>query len=297
MSCARHEQISRPPQGRSSQAPQKWVHKSPVGRVPALATRRPRADAAQPRVLGGTYRRALGTGRHPTPSTTIRWRSGRHHPTVRHSPTQPPAVVQPSPGQTTNIADPAGSGRRLDLARLISGAILAGLGGAVAHTVLDGSYTAYVRPFMRIPLGLAALILIVAGLAGCVSGFRPTNGTPASDEHGDHHADGSGIPGAALIALVPLAVLAILRPPALDDAAADSVAPAASQTQQDAGIQVRPLPGDPTSPRRSASTNSPSGANAGMGRQLCAGARCPSKGSSRRTRTACRPDSSASAAT
>ena len=102
---------------------------------------------------------------------------------------------------------------------------------------------------MRIPLGLAALILIVAGLAGCVSGLRPTNGTPDSDEHGDHHADGSGIPGAALIALVPLAVLAILRPPALDDAAADSVAPAASQTQQDAGIQVRPLPGDPDVPQ------------------------------------------------
>lgn len=183
-----------------------------------------------------------------------------------HPPIQTPSAPGPR-WQATGLGRPdpnaAAPRRRIDVGRLISGAILAGLGGAVARAVLDRSYTAYVRPFMRLPLALAALVLVAAGLAGCVSGLRPAAGGPPRDEHG--HGHGHRVPGAALIALVPLAVLAVLRPPALDDAATDSVAPAAYQPQQQSGTQVQPLPGDPDVPKAITFNELTIRANAGNG--------------------------------
>lgn len=98
---------------------------------------------------------------------------------------------------------------------------------------------------MRLPLGLAAVVLLVAGIAGYVSGVRPAPG-PRSGHEG-HHGHGR-LPRAALLALVPLAVLVLLRPPALDDAATDSVGPAASGYAEDAADEIEPLPGDPDTP-------------------------------------------------
>jgi uncharacterized repeat protein (TIGR03943 family) len=139
--------------------------------------------------------------------------------------------------------------RRPDVGRLVSGAILVGLGGAVAHAVLDDSYTAYVRPVMQVPLALTALVLIVAGVAGCLSGIR----TPRADGHAPaagHHGHRQGVSRAALLALVPLAVLALVHPPALDDAATARVAQAATQPAADSGVQVEPLAGDPDTPKQ-----------------------------------------------
>lgn len=132
---------------------------------------------------------------------------------------------------------------------MISGTILVGLGGAVARVVLDGSYTAYVRPLMRLPLALAATVLVIAGIAGYISGVRPPRSSSGTDDAHGHHHGGGRVPRAALLAVIPLAVLALLHPPALDDAATDSVAPAATQPQADSGIQVEPLPGDPDTPK------------------------------------------------
>jgi hypothetical protein len=69
----------------------------------------------------------------------------------------------------------------------VSEAILAGLGGAVARTVLDDSYTAYVRPVMRLPLALAALVMLTAGVAGglrTASRHRQVQRRRASPSHG-----------------------------------------------------------------------------------------------------------------
>jgi uncharacterized repeat protein (TIGR03943 family) len=120
----------------------------------------------------------------------------------------------------------------------------------VLHTTIAGDYTAYVRPVMRIPLLAAAVVLVVAGAAGAATGL-------AARAAGHHHAgpddDGHGhhgrVPPAALLALVPLAVLALVQPPALDDGATDSVAPAAAGPAPTSGPVVEPLPGDPDTPR------------------------------------------------
>lgn len=146
------------------------------------------------------------------------------------------------------LGTPAGR-RRPDVGRLISASILVGLGSVVAQSVLTGSYTAYVRPVMQMPLALTAVVLLVAGVAGYLSGIRPEP-VAETGADGHPHRHHGRIPRSALLALVPLAVLALLRPPALDDAATESVAPAASQSQAGTDeIQIEPLPGDPDTPR------------------------------------------------
>jgi uncharacterized repeat protein (TIGR03943 family) len=145
---------------------------------------------------------------------------------------------------------PGHSPRRPDVGRIVSGAVLVGLGGAVARAVLDDSYTAYVRPVMRVPLALTAVVLIVAGVAGCLSGIRTTPRPAGVAPAAEHHEHRHGVSRAALLALVPLAVLALVRPPALDDAATTRVAQAASQPAADSGVQVEPLAGDPDTPKQ-----------------------------------------------
>lgn len=133
---------------------------------------------------------------------------------------------------------------RVDVRRLIGGLVLVGLGAAVLHTVIDGDYTAYVRPVMRIPLVAAAIVLVVAGAAGAATGLLSRPGAP-HDDHGHGHG---AVPKAALLALVPLAVLAVVQPPALDERVTESVAPAAAGPAPAYSPTVEPLPGDPDVP-------------------------------------------------
>lgn len=102
---------------------------------------------------------------------------------------------------------------------------------------------------MRLPLALTALVLIVAGVAGYISGVKtgqPAGHAPPASDHEHRH----GVSRATLLALVPLAVLALVHPPALDDAATTRVAQAATQPAADSGVQVEPLAGDPGTPKQ-----------------------------------------------
>jgi uncharacterized repeat protein (TIGR03943 family) len=122
--------------------------------------------------------------------------------------------------------------------------VLLALGAAVLHTVVSGDYTSYVRPIMQLPLFGAAVALIVAGAAGLATGLAES--ADPRDHAGHEHAHGrSRVPRAALLALVPLAVLAIVRPAALDDGATESVAPAAAGQAPAYDPKVAPLPGGP----------------------------------------------------
>jgi uncharacterized repeat protein (TIGR03943 family) len=110
---------------------------------------------------------------------------------------------------------------------------------------------------MRLPLALTALVLMVAGVAGFISGVRtaPAVTGPGAQrsydhDHGHQHGRPGRVPRAALLAVVPLAVLALIHPPALDDSATSRVAQAASQPPTDSGVQVEPLAGDADTPRQ-----------------------------------------------
>ena len=76
---------------------------------------------------------------------------------------------------------------------------------------------------------------------------------------------------AALLALVPLAVLALVHPPALDDAATTRVAQAATQPSADSGVQVEPLAGDPDTPEQMTFNELSIRANASNGQQTLKG--------------------------
>jgi uncharacterized repeat protein (TIGR03943 family) len=153
----------------------------------------------------------------------------------------PPAYGPPGHGPSGYGPPPAVPARRWsgDPQRIVAGWVLVAFGIAVGHSALTGSYTDYVRVVMKIPLLAAALVLLAAGIAGVVSGLsrRPVH-------HGDHGHDHGRRPvsTAVLLALVPLLVLVLFRPAALDAAATERVAPAA---QPDAEVtdEVEPLPG------------------------------------------------------
>lgn len=168
------------------------------------------------------------------------------HPHQSHLPAGPAWALLPQ-GATPHHPPHQAARQRRDLRRAIGGAVLLALGAAVLHTVVSGAYTSYVRPIMHLPLLAAAVVLIVSGGAGLATGMAAT---ADSADHGGHdharHGHGpSQVPRAALLALVPLAVLAIVRPAALDDGATDSVAPAAAGPAPAYDPQVAPLPGSP----------------------------------------------------
>ena len=150
-----------------------------------------------------------------------------------------------------------------------------GFGIAVGHSALTDAYTDYVRVAMKLPLLGAALVLLVAGAAGVLSGVsrRPADAhahAHAGHSHGDERRPGST---AVLLALVPLLVLVLFRPAALDAAATERVAPAA-QPDTAVAVEIDPLPGRPDVPLPITfydlfvRVNSPGGPESVQGRQL-----------------------------
>lgn len=152
--------------------------------------------------------------------------------------------------------------------------MLTAFGIAVGHSALTGTYTDYVRVGMKLPLLAAAVVLLIAGVAGVLSGLsrRPGEGPVGHSGHA-HGDERRPVSTAVLLALVPLLVLVLFRPSALDAAATDRVAPAA-QPDTTVSEEVGPLPGRPGVPLAISffdlflRVNSPGGLESLRGRQL-----------------------------
>jgi uncharacterized repeat protein (TIGR03943 family) len=133
--------------------------------------------------------------------------------------------------------------RRIDLPRLANSLVLTALGAVLSAKAWDGSYAAFVRTLMRWPLLAAGLVLLAAGLTGlavAVAGaVRPRHALP-------HHEHRHRLNAITAVALLPVAVLVLLRPAALDAAATDRVATAPPTV--DTKTPAKPLPGDPNTP-------------------------------------------------
>lgn len=156
---------------------------------------------------------------------------------------------------------------------MVAGWLLVGFGVAVGHLALTGTYTDYVRVAMKLPLLAAALVLLVAGAAGVVSGVSRGSGHHDHDHDHGHDHGRRPVPTAVLLALVPLLVLVLFRPAALDAAATERVAPAA-QPDTEVVTRIEPLPGRPGVPVPITfydlflRVNSPGGPESVRGRQL-----------------------------
>lgn len=159
--------------------------------------------------------------------------SAPHHPV----PSVPPAPEPPRSGFPTG--------------RLVAATVLLGTGAVVGNAVLIGSYTAYVKPVMRWPLAVAAALLLVAGAVGQITSLG--TGAGGHDDHpGGHRPPGprrrTRVPGAVLLAAVPLLVLGLLRPPPLGADSTGTTAPPMAPPPA-AAADVDPLGGDPAVPR------------------------------------------------
>ena len=123
--------------------------------------------------------------------------------------------------------------------RLTQHLLLIVLGGFTLRVALTDAYLAYVQPAFRIPLLIAAVVLLVLGLVGAWRERpRPTNPPgPEPEEHhtGDDH--GHHAPRVAWLLLLPVAVLVLVAPPAL------GAFTAARQAQPAAAPAEPPSPG------------------------------------------------------
>jgi uncharacterized repeat protein (TIGR03943 family) len=151
-------------------------------------------------------------------------------PTPPHGWAQRPGAWPPAPWSGAPVG-----GQRIEAGRLIAGIVLSCLGLSIGQAVLSGSYLSFVRPVMRLPLGLAGVVLLVVGVVGAFTSVQPA--APGGDGHG------GGRLAPLLLAIVPVVVLAVVRPPALDAAAASNIPPAAMAAPADSGTTVEPLPG------------------------------------------------------
>ena len=91
-------------------------------------------------------------------------------------------------------------------------------GATMVRIVLSGGHTAYVRPYTGWLLLAGGLVLVVAGLSGLVSAASPRAAQQHDGhDHGDHddHGHAHGPPRAALLLLLPLALLVLVSPPSL----------------------------------------------------------------------------------
>lgn len=171
------------------------------------------------------------------------------------------------------VVTPPARRRPVDVQRVVAGWVLVGFGIAVGHSALTGAYTDYVRVGMKLPLLGAAIVLLVTGLAGVVSGISSPAGATGAHLGHEHGGQRRPVSTAVLLALVPLAVLVLFRPAALDAAATERVAPAA-QPDTSIPLEVEPLPGRPDVPLPMSfyelflRINSPGGPESLRGRQL-----------------------------
>lgn len=99
-------------------------------------------------------------------------------------------------------------------AGLIRGVIAAGVGLLVLRLVVSNGYLSYVKPGMRSPLLLSAVILVGLGLWSCWATAKATDGDGSHGDHAHndhaHHRDRT-----SGFILVPLAILAVGSPAAL----------------------------------------------------------------------------------
>jgi len=113
------------------------------------------------------------------------------------------------------VTGPAASGRAAvgPLVREHASSLLAvATGAAMVRIVLSGGHTAYVRPSTGWLLLAGGAVLVVAGLSGLV-GAASAPACGPDDGHGAEHRHGP--PRAALLLLLPLALLVLVSPPSL----------------------------------------------------------------------------------
>jgi uncharacterized repeat protein (TIGR03943 family) len=85
--------------------------------------------------------------------------------------------------------------------------VLAAIAAGIGRLATSGAYAAYVRPGMRIPLLVSAVVLFVLALSSAWS-----VGTPAAHGHDDHDHDHDhgGFPWVGALLLVPIVCIAIV---------------------------------------------------------------------------------------
>ena len=105
------------------------------------------------------------------------------------------------------------TGRR---ALLAQAAVLAAVAAAIGRLATTGTYAAYVRPGMRLPLlASAAVLFVLAASKAWAAGDRrpdhdPTNDEDAASDHHDHDHDHARFPRIGAWLLVPIACLAAI---------------------------------------------------------------------------------------
>jgi uncharacterized repeat protein (TIGR03943 family) len=244
-------QQAQPPQTRAyppfQQAPDPTPYGQPAGQPPPFGPPPNSWQHARPPMPQPAAARPYPQPTPPAGATSgPQWWPGP--PPPPWSP-RPPYPVPPYP------AAPAGR-PRIDAVRLFAALILVALGTVVLHAVAAGSYLSFVRPVMRIPLGAAGAVLLLAGAAGSLTALRrdPPQHHDGQAGHAGHGHGGDGghgrgrllLPVPLLLAVLPVAVLVLVRPPALDAAATDNVPTAAAPV--DTGTEVQPLAGPADKP-------------------------------------------------
>lgn len=111
--------------------------------------------------------------------------------------------------------------------------------------VLSRQYLRFIRPGMKIPLLLAALLLVILGLTTLVRAWRPPythHAEPSDHEHAGHtHAAGKG-PRVGWLLALPLAVLLLVEPTSLGAYAARRQAVKTTRLAQAQNVLFDALP-------------------------------------------------------
>jgi uncharacterized repeat protein (TIGR03943 family) len=128
------------------------------------------------------------------------------------------------------------------------GGLLTALGAMGIRLVLSRQFLRFIRPGMKVPLLLAAVMLTVLGVATLLRAWRPSHRDAdaahpdASDSHAGHdHADGKG-PGVGWLLALPLAVLLLVEPTSLGAYAANRQAVKTTRLAQAQNVNFDPLP-------------------------------------------------------
>lgn len=121
------------------------------------------------------------------------------------------------------------------MSQQLQGTVLVAVGAVLARLVITGGFTAYVKLGLRVPLLLAAGMLVLLGLATVM---RDSGTDGASHSHDHDHG-----PPVGLLVLLPVVAMVLITPTPLGSFAADRSATASVAAATD---ETWPALGEPT---------------------------------------------------